>query len=160
VTRQPAISGSDGAAHGPDCECTRCAGFQEGNELGVRHGAHATLHLRPRANELAATIREALDDLYDRRYELAIASAAMFGARFEAANVALDDCADPERVPSLDARAARWGKLFVGTLAQLGLTPAAAKQLGFAGDPAGADRRRAALEQHVRDVYGDAGAGS
>jgi hypothetical protein len=38
--------------HGHGCDCTRCVGFQAGNELNVSHGAYAVVKRRPRAHEI------------------------------------------------------------------------------------------------------------
>lgn len=45
-------SGRSDLAHGQDCGCTRCTGFQKGNTFGVTHGAHGIVLLRPRAQEI------------------------------------------------------------------------------------------------------------
>lgn len=33
--------------HPADCSCTRCVGFQPGNEMGLRHGALSERQIRP-----------------------------------------------------------------------------------------------------------------
>jgi hypothetical protein len=35
--------------HGPGCGCTKCVGFQDGNEWAVRHGATSERQIRPLA---------------------------------------------------------------------------------------------------------------
>jgi Phage terminase, small subunit len=50
--------------HGPDCSCTRCRGFEEGNgyrvgegnQLAVTHGAYSPAVLRAKVDELADEI--------------------------------------------------------------------------------------------------------
>jgi hypothetical protein len=38
--------------HDDACGCTRCRGFERGNELSLRHGCYSVLKLRPRADEI------------------------------------------------------------------------------------------------------------
>jgi hypothetical protein len=39
----------NGSEHGPGCGCTKCVGFEPGNELAVTHGATSEAHIRPLA---------------------------------------------------------------------------------------------------------------
>jgi hypothetical protein len=138
--------------HGDDCECTRCRGFQPGHELSIRHGARAVLHLRPRAAELAETIRDALGPTYSPRFELAIAAAAAAAAQYEKAMDALLGAENADELVDLERYATRWARLLFTALSSLGLTPLSASKLGW--NLAEAQEARARLESHVRQFYG------
>ena len=141
--------------HGSDCGCVRCRGFEPGHELSIRHGARAVLHLRPRANELAEVIRDALGRTYDVRFELAIAAAAASAAQYERAMDALLGADDPEQFVSLERYAASWARILFTALSSMGLTPLSASKLGLNLAGAQAVEARARLERHVRSFYGD-----
>ncbi len=66
--------------------------FEPGHELSLKHGAYAPLKLAPRAEEIAAGIRDQLEEdrLYAPAFELAIARLALVWARIENASAALD----------------------------------------------------------------------
>jgi hypothetical protein len=115
--------------HGPECDCTRCRGFQAGHELSTRHGAYALLQLRPRADEIAGDIRASLGDGYDARFEGAIAGAAMTGAQLERAMGALADARTAAELNRLDQDARGWMRLWFSALGALGLTPTSASRL-------------------------------
>jgi hypothetical protein len=51
----------------------------------VKHGAYATLLLRPRAAEIAARLRDALGDSFEEKHAPAIETAALAGAQVERA---------------------------------------------------------------------------
>ena len=45
-------------AHGPDCACVRCTGFQPGHTLSLKHGARSVLQNRRRAEEIRERLVE------------------------------------------------------------------------------------------------------
>jgi hypothetical protein len=117
-------------AHGPDCECVRCKGFEPGNAVAVKHGAYATLKLAPRAAEIAEYLREAMAETYQPRFEIAIQSAGPIGARYEAALLALVE-SDASQLAELDHRARGWARLWFSVLDKLGLAPLAHSKQGM-----------------------------
>jgi hypothetical protein len=108
------------------------------------------VHLQPRAEELAQSLRVALDENYESRFEGAIAGAAMVGARLEWAMAALED-AGPSDFARLDADARGWMRLWFTALAALGLTPASSARLGVEVAHA---RHEDRLADHLRERYG------
>jgi hypothetical protein len=105
--------------------------FEPGNTVAVRHGAYATLQLRPRAQEIAGWLAEQMADAFDPKFSAAIEAAALAAARVERALGHLDEHDETtieEKFSRLDDRARGWLKLYLGTLERLGLTP----QLGSA----------------------------
>jgi hypothetical protein len=116
----------------------------------VTHGAYSVVHLQPRAEELAQSLRVALAENHEPRFEGAIAGAAMVGARLERAMAALED-AGPSEFVRLDADARGWMRLWFGALAALGLTPASAARLGVHVAQA---RHEDELRRHIEDKYG------
>jgi hypothetical protein len=102
--------------------------FEEENTAAVTHSAYALLLLRPRAEELACGLREAMGDIYEQRFEPAVAGAAMIGARLERATAALDD-AKPNELARLESDARGWMRQWFNALAALGLTPASAVRI-------------------------------
>ena len=126
--------------------------FEPGNTVSTRHGSYATLQLRPRAEELAATLRDAMSDNYEARYEGAVAGAAMVGARLERAMAALEAAGDPKELSRLDADAHRWTRTWFVALAALGLTPASAARLGL---DVAKSRHETRLADYLRDRYGE-----
>jgi len=137
--------GRGGAARGYKWEP-----FQPGHELSMRHGAYSSaLRLKPRAEELAKTLREAMGNSYDPRFEGAIAGAAMVAARLEKAMDALLESTDAAELHRLDADARGWMRLWFDGLSKLGLTPASAAQLGLlrrVADP---------LKAYIEAEYGE-----
>jgi hypothetical protein len=137
-------------SHGPGCGCVRCVGFQEGNALGVRHGAYSRLALAPRAAAHAEALRE-LVPASAAGDEIAVGSLGLVVARLEAASQALEtlDGDDPlgqyrddvgERIRS-DSRA--WIRLALRLCEALGLTPSTRARLGIEVAQAQAARRDA-----------------
>lgn len=114
-----------GSGHPSDCTCTRCAGFQAGHELSLRHGAYAVVALKPRAAEIATGLRGAMGERYEERWQPALEAVAIAGARLEAASgvllTELDDADGTWLRLSQDARG--WYRAYVGGLERLGLTP-------------------------------------
>ncbi len=77
-------------SHGDDCRCTRCVGFQPGNEVAVKHGAYASpVRLAPRAEEIADAIRP-LVPAWSVAFEPTLALFATSLVRMERATAALD----------------------------------------------------------------------
>jgi hypothetical protein len=141
------------SAHGEGCLCQRCRGFEPGNQAALKYGAHSTLALKPRAEKLAHELREAMGARYAPDFELAVATTAMIGARFEAALGKLLDSDDARDVEWLDLRAHRWARLWTGGLDRLGLSPLAASKLGLNI----ALGRGADLKAHLAANYGGDG---
>src|SRR4051794_6225610 len=110
-------------AHGEGCGCVRCRGFERGNGVAVKHGAHAPLLLRPRADELMQALLAAIGDRWEPRFDAAVAATAMVGARLERAMAALDEAAKPGDLASLETAARGWMRQWFTALAALGLTP-------------------------------------
>jgi hypothetical protein len=99
--------------------------FEPGHELSIRHGAYATLHLRPRAEEIATRLREALGDEFEDKFTPALEAASLAAARVERAlgHVLSPDVTEDKLAEKLDANARAWLRLYVQTLESLGLTP-------------------------------------
>jgi hypothetical protein len=92
----------------------------------VRHGAYATLQLKPRAQEIAGWLAEQMGDAFDAKFSAAIEAAALAAARVERALAHLDDHDEEtieEKFSRLDDRARGWLRLYISTLERLGLTP-------------------------------------
>jgi hypothetical protein len=104
--------------------------FQPGHTLSLKHGAYATLHLRPRAGDIAARLRDALGDSFEEKHAPAIEAAAMAGARVERAMAVLladvesaDELTHEEAIARLSQDARGWLRQYVEILDRLGLTP-------------------------------------
>ena len=99
--------------------------FEPGHELSMRHGAYATLHLRPRVEEIATRLREAMGEEFDDRFTPALEAGALAAARVERAlgHVLSPDVTEEALAEKLDANARGWLRLYVQTLEALGLTP-------------------------------------
>ena len=106
--------------------------FEPGHTLSLKHGAYATLALKPRAEEIATRLREAMGDAFEDKFTAAIEAGALAGARVEAALGHLLDETNVAELKTLDANARSWLRLYLDTLERLGLTP----QVGVSG-PAG-----------------------
>jgi len=109
--------------------------FEPGHELSMRHGAYATLHLRPRVEEIATRLREAMGGEFDDRFTPALEAGALAAARVERAlgHVLAPDVTEEELAEKLDANARGWLRLYVQTLEALGLTPKVDGGAGSAG---------------------------
>ena len=103
--------------------------FEEGNTVALRHGAYATIALRPRAEAIAERLRAAMGDAFEDKFTAAIEAGALAGARVEAAVGHLLDETSVEQLKTLDANARSWLRLYLDTLERLGLTP----QVGVSG---------------------------
>src|SRR5438132_6230019 len=81
--------------------------FARGNDLSVRHSSYAVVQLAPRAQELAAEIRQVIP-LYSPADEYAVAALALILAQLERASIALAESDEHfAKVPSMaryDAR--------------------------------------------------------
>jgi len=143
------LSGSS-SGHGAGCSCTRCTGFQAGNEwaasegnaLAVKHGVYATLLLTPRANEIAEWIRSTADHL-TAADEPALRLLAQTLAHFERASGVLGDVDGAfelgkdvdEYLRRMESRARlsndarRWADSARKLMHELGLTPAGRAEL-------------------------------
>ncbi len=121
--------GPKGSGHGGPARSYKWEPFQPGHTLSVRHGAYATLALKPRAEEIATRLREAMGDAFEDKFTAAIEAGALAGARVEAALGHLLDETNVEELKTLDANARSWLRLYLDTLERLGLTP----QIGVSG---------------------------
>jgi hypothetical protein len=99
--------------------------FEEGNTAAVKHGAYAVLQLKPRAEEIAGRLREAMGETYEPRFEASVEAAALAAPRVEAAMGALLEEADQEKLSRLDQNARGWLRLYLTTLERFGLMPEA-----------------------------------
>jgi len=132
--------------HATDCSCTRCAGFEKGNDLAVRHGAKAVVKLGPRASEIeeglraVVPVRSAADDATIAVLSMVLAqlerASAVLGARQaeELRAVQAGKRVDPAGRDDLrrlaqDARG--WSNSALRYFEALGLTPTARARLGL-----------------------------
>jgi hypothetical protein len=120
-------SGIDENGHWEPAFPGQRAPLPKGHTLSTRHGAYAVLQLQPRAKEIADLIRPQVID--GDRYEVAVESAAMIGARLERAFAHLAACDDPDELRRFDQDCSRWSRLWLTSLAMLGLTPASAARI-------------------------------
>jgi hypothetical protein len=143
--------------HGVDCSCTRCLGFQPGNDVALRHGVDVSpLRLSDRTMELEAAIRDAMPH-YRPAFAMAVQAAAIAGARLERAEAALETASDAEQAERLGVIASRWWNNWTKQLERLGLSPKSAAALGLALEfAAGAKTRREQLAARYRP-NGDGG---
>jgi hypothetical protein len=126
--------------HGADCPCTRCQGFREGNELGVRfapgnraaerHGGYSLAGLEDRGKEIAEEIRPTLpagavcDEPVLQLLALTLARVERGAAAIER----VDDLSESLRL-SHDLRA--WVNGARRLANDLGLTPTSRARLGL-----------------------------
>ena len=132
--------------HGADCGCTRCSGFQRGNDAGEKHGCYAVLKLTPRATDIAGHLREIVP-LAAPADGPVIEALGMVLAQLERAGVVLstvqarevdgvldggglsgDDRDDLRRLAS-DARG--WANTALRYFETLGLSPSSRVRLGL-----------------------------
>jgi len=124
--------------------------FQPGNTVASTHGAYSPIRLAPRAEELQAVIRGQLDAADAERFSLMVATAALTGAKMEAAFAAMLDPDDPASADRLSKDAGRWVRVWISCLKALGLTPEAARQ-------ASRDAGHRLLQEHIERVYVEGG---
>jgi hypothetical protein len=169
--------GAGPTVHDDRCECKRCAGFGPRNEAAVRHGAYATVHLAPRAQEIADAIVHELEaeGLWRPMFGPAISIAAVTLVRVERAEAALQAAEDalakqgagpveaylgnhganPMQRLREDSR--RWANAARGYLNDLGLTPRALAAIARDTGLARATRSAAALQtlgEHLEREHG------
>jgi hypothetical protein len=143
------------SSHGDDCGCTRCTGFQQGNELGVRfdagneaalrHGAYrSTLRLAPRVRELCDEIVEVMP-VFTPADLPAVELLAITRARIEIAQAALDELDekarggalgpyvvdDAPKLQRLRDDLGRWTTRALRLCDALGMTPTSRARLGL-----------------------------
>lgn len=165
--------------HSAGCSCTRCVGFEQGNELGrrfepgndlgLRHGAYVSpVKLAARAQEIADVIRPSLP-VYSSAFEATLCSYAIVLVRIERASAACDaveaaadeagarpaglylgKAAEPLSRLRADLRA--WIGLSLKLAGELGLTPAGAARL--ARDVGAGLSAQEALRRHLVERYG------
>lgn len=115
-----------GAGHGGPASGYSWPPFEPGHTLSTKHGAYATLQLKPRAQEIAGWLAEQMGDSFEPKFSAAIEAAALAAARVERALAHLDDHDEAtieEQFSRLDDRARGWLRLYLATLERLGLTP-------------------------------------
>lgn len=145
-------------AHGPECACTRCTGFQAGHELSVRHGAYAVVQLGPRVAELSAELAELVPG-YSGSDAVAVRLLALSLVRLERAEAALAD-AEPGDLARLRVDSLGWANSARRLLNDLGMTPTARARLGVdLGRIAGGGLERLAADgralREARDLDGE-----
>lgn len=139
--------------HGPDCQCTRCVGFQVGNSTALRHGAYVALRadlagaidkLGPEVVAEAALVRRLVPG-YAESDELAVQDLAVTRIRIRRAAGALrrvDEAAGEEplrsyaaehgeRLEALRRDLHRWLRHARQLMGDLGLTPSSRFALGL-----------------------------
>jgi hypothetical protein len=127
--------------------------FEPGHTLSLKHGAYSELEIRPRVQELRAALLEQLPSVVaSQRFAATLDVGALCLTRLErAAGAVIDADETDERIEVLDRRAARWAKLALAALAELGATPRSAAALGLDVSRIEAELSRAeALEQGRR----------
>ncbi len=127
---RPSAGPAKGASvHGPDCTCVRCAGFESGHALSLRHGAYAVVALGPRVDELAGQVRELVPG-YQPADEFAVRLLCLTMVRLERAEAALEQ-AEPGDLARLRQDALGWANTMRRVLNDLGMTPTARARLGL-----------------------------
>ena len=149
--------------HGEDCACTRCVGFERGNQLARRHGGYSLGGIGERAAEIVDEIRPTLP-AYSAADEPVLCLLGTTLARIERANRALDQVDDqagdrPARIYLIDdaLKLARlrddlraWVGLARRLAADLGLTPTSRARLGL--DIAAARRTLSLIELYAEEA--------
>ena len=130
--------------------------LQRNHLLRQTHGAYAkALDLAPRASEIADVLREQVVEA--ERFGLAIESAAICGARVEAAIAALT-VASPGELRRLDQDCRGWMRLWLFALGSLGLTPSSSARIlrdAGLGKAAAAHAAMRGLAEHVASEYAE-----
>jgi glutathione S-transferase len=103
--------------------------FEKGNDAALRHGAYALLKLTPRAEELAAALRE-LVPAYAPSLEPGLQAAGMVGAQCEAAGLALAEASPGDRL-RLEQDFRAWLRLWLRYLESFGMTSLSQARLGL-----------------------------
>ncbi len=103
--------------------------FPPGNDLALKHGAFATLKLGPRADEIAAEVRE-LVPAYRPNDEVSVYLLALALARIEAAWAAVSGAKAGES-ESLETRLRQWVNSAARLADKLGMTPTSRGRLGL-----------------------------
>ena len=144
-SRQAEPQAGSALTHGPECQCVRCTGFPAGHDLSLRHGAYSSsLRLAPRADELAAELRQVVPG-YSAADEAMVRLLALVLARIERATAALekvDDAAEGNEVAAYTGEAAEplrrlredsrgWINTARRLANDLGLTPTSRAKLGL-----------------------------
>lgn len=136
--------------HGPDCTCTRCKGFEDGNVLALRHGAYAVVALGPRVEELADQIRE-LVPAYSPSDEITIRLLCLALARLERSSDVTGEV-PIEELGRLRENERGWTNTARRLLNDLGMTPTARAGLGLAIVQAKGEALRAHLANKRADA--------
>jgi hypothetical protein len=137
-------------SHGPDCACTRCRGFEPGNDLGLRHGSYASpVRLGEEVEQLAAEIAPLVPAYRDSDGPLVQLLALVFRriARAEPAISEAEERGDLEVTKALRSDQRGWANTATRILADLGMSPVARARLGL--DVAMTHRALTATELHA-----------
>jgi hypothetical protein len=116
------------AEHGPNCPCTRCRGFEPGNEVSTRHGAYATVNLGPRVDELADLIRPTVPT-YRSGDEVMLRVLCLALTRLERSADAQGEMKDATELHRLRQDERGWANTVRRYLDDLGLSPMARARL-------------------------------
>jgi uncharacterized protein YjiS (DUF1127 family) len=175
LRRDGIVDESHGSSkHDEGCRCVRCAGFEAGNQLAMRHGAKVSvLQLQGDAAEVAGGLRDLMIEAqtYRPAFEPTIEVCSVVLVRVRRAALAIDRvdeaAGDPlapyatqnaEMLSRLREDMRRWTNAARGYLETLGLTPAALARI--ARDAGQAGRARAALDalhDHLLENYAENG---
>lgn len=156
VARQSGGPAKGASAHGPDCPCVRCTGFQKGHTLSRRHGAYSLVSLEPRALELAGEIRELVPARSDAD-EISIRLLALALAQVEGASTWLAEHGLVDEHGNARSLLRHLGTM-MNTAARiadrLGMTPTSRAQLGLDLTRAKGEALRAHLDERYSEEVG------
>lgn len=139
------------SAHGTDCACTRCIGFQPGHELSMRHGAYASpVRLGAEVEELAAELVRLVPAYRESDGPLVnlLALALRRIIRAEPVIAAAEECGEADAAKTLREEQRRWATSATKMLDSLGMSPTARARLGL--DVAMTQRALTVVELHAQ----------
>jgi hypothetical protein len=138
------------SGHEPECQCTRCRGFEAGNGLSVRHGAYASpTRLSARVEEIAASLVPlvpAFEDSDGPAVKL-LALALSRIERGEQAVAAAEENGDLAKLTALRGDLRGWVNSANRLLDALGMTPTSRARLGL---DLAAGRREMSVVEYYR----------
>src|SRR4051794_27770899 len=116
-------------AHGANCSCVRCTGFQRRNVASHRHGGYGLVAIGGRVAEISDALRGELLS-FTPADEPMLAVTSFMLARLERAAAALAEAdAAGLRLPGLEADARSWAAAARRALRDLAATPSSRCQL-------------------------------